>query len=382
VDFTWTEEEQRLRDDLRAFVAEHVRVDWTLYDRDVPTAQSEREVREHCAVLAERGLLVPNWPVAFGGADASMWEQAVVSEELWGAGEPRGPQYMNVNWIGPAIMLAGTQGQKDLHLGRIARGETLWCQGFSEPGAGSDLGALITRATRDGDEYVINGQKIWTSYAHVADYCYLLARTHPNAPTSSAISIFLVPMDTPGIEVREIRTLGIRHLVHEVFFTDVRVPTSARLGAENEGWGLVRTVLANERIGLARHEHADRALDRLVAESAEAGITPDTPGYLETLGNAAADNAASRVLNYVATDLGFRDSPDRASAASVYRASVAAMEWGVSDAYLDILGPQALNETSWGDYALMFSTTSSIASGALEIQLNNVARHVLRLPKE
>jgi alkylation response protein AidB-like acyl-CoA dehydrogenase len=307
-----------------------------------------------------------------------MWEQVVISEELWGAGEPRGPQYMNITWIGPAIMMAGTPAQKDRHLPAIARGESMWCQGFSEPGAGSDLAAMQTSARLDGDHYVVNGQKIWTSYAHTADFCFLLVRT---SPARHGISILLVPMDLPGIEVREIPTLGFQHLVHEVFFSDVQVPADCLLGAENEGWNLIRTILANERIGLARHEHADRALDRLVAEAGEAGLSSDDGDLQVVLGRAAAATAAARVLNYVAVDEGYRDTPQRAGAASIYRTAMAQMEHGITHAYLDVLGPAALEARSHGDYSVIFSTTSTIASGTTEVQLNNVARHVLRLPK-
>jgi alkylation response protein AidB-like acyl-CoA dehydrogenase len=378
VDFGWTAEQQELRERLQEFVADVVPPGWTLYDRDMPTPDDVEAVRGYCHELADRGLLTPSWPAAYGGQDASAWEQMVISEELWGAGEPRGPQYMGVTWIGPALMAAGTPEQKDFHLPRIARGEAFWAQGFSEPGAGSDLAALQTSAVRDGDVYVVNGQKIWTSYAHAADHIFLLVRT---SPARHGITILLVPMDLPGIEVREIPTTGFHHLVHEVFFTDVQVPATCRLGDENEGWTLIRTILANERVGVARHEHADRALDHLVEEATKAGVALDDPKVQEVLGRAAAANAASRVLNYVAADAAHRDSPDRSVVASTYRASMAQMEHGISHAYLDVLGPQGLSEGSRGDYALVYSTASTIASGTTEVQLNNVALHALGLPK-
>jgi alkylation response protein AidB-like acyl-CoA dehydrogenase len=378
LDFDWTPEEQRLRADLRAFVEQVVRPGWNLYDRDMPGDDEIEAVRGYCRELAERGLLTPSWPKAYGGRDASAWEQLVISEELWGAGEPRGSQYMNVTWIGPALMLAGTPGQKERHLPAISRGEAMWCQGFSEPGAGSDLAALRTAARRDGDHYVVNGQKIWTSYAHAADHCFLLVRT---SPARYGISILLMPMDLPGIEVREIPTLGFHHLVHEIFLTDVRVPAECLLGAEDEGWTLLRTILANERVGIARHERADRSLDELVAEAEAAGVAIDDPQVLEILGRAAAATAAARVLNYVAADQAYRATPGQPLAASVYRAAMAQMEHGISHAYLDVLGAGALEAASRGDYSLIFSTTSTIASGTTEVQLNNVARYALDLPK-
>jgi alkylation response protein AidB-like acyl-CoA dehydrogenase len=378
VNFDWTDDENELRGRLQDFVAEHVPPDWTLYDRDMPTAADVEKVRGYCRELARRGLLTPSWPAAYGGRDASAWEQLVISEELWGAGEPRGSQYMGVTWIGPALMVAGTPEQKQKHLPRIARGEAMWAQGFSEPGAGSDLAALQTQAVRDGDYFTVNGQKIWTSYAQAADHIFLLVRT---SPARHGISILLVPMDLPGIEVREIPTLGFHHVVHEVFFTDVQVPADCLLGEENQGWTLIRTILANERVGIARHERADRSLDELVGEAEKAGVPLDDPHVQEVLGRAAAANAAARVLNYVAADAAYRDSPDRATVASTYRAAMAQMEHGVTHAYLDVLGPSALEAGSRGDYSLIFSTTSTIASGTTEVQLNNVALHALGLPK-
>ena len=280
MNFDWSADEQALRARLQDFIGEQVRDDWTHEDREMPTPAVRDEVRGHTRELAARDLLMPQWPQEYGGKDASMWEQTVISEALWGAGEPRGPAYMAVNWIGPALMLAGTEEQKDSLLAGISSGEALWCQGFSEPDAGTDLGAMRTRARREGDSFVINGQKIWTSYAHAADYCFLLARSHPTAPTSEAISIFLVPMDTPGIEVREIPTMGFRHMLHEVFFTDVVVPSSALLGDENGGWSLIRTILANERIGVARHEFSDNSLDSLAEAVRERGLHETSPAAL------------------------------------------------------------------------------------------------------
>lgn len=381
MDFGWSQEEQLLRAKLRELVARTVRPDWTLYDRDMASPAAEQEVRDFCRALAAEGLLTPHWPREYGGSDASPWESLVISEELWGAGEPRGSQYMNITWIGPAIMLAGTPEQKAFHLSRISAGESMWCQGFSEPGAGSDLAALRTRARRDGDRYVINGQKIWTSYAQAADYCFLLARTAGEPPSRDGISILLVPMDSPGIEVRDIPMMGFEHVVHEVFFDDVAVDADCLLGEENRGWQLIRTILANERVGLARHEHADRMLDRLVDEAEAAEIDVQTPERLEILGRIAARTAATRILNYVAVDESARRAPSAPGAASIYRTAMADMEHGVSHAYLDVLGTRALLPDSAGDYALLFSTTSTIASGTLEMQLNNVARNVLQLPR-
>src|SRR6185369_9767188 len=162
--------------------------------------------RTFCRKLGERGWLVPAWPKEYGGGGVTAWQQAIVSEEMWAHGEPRGPQYMNVNWVGPTIMRYGTDEQKRAHLPKMAMGDVLWCQGFSEPNAGSDLASLQTRAVRDGERYVVNGQKIWTSYCKNAEFCFLMVRTG-SEPRHRGISVLLVPMNTPGIEVREIDTV-------------------------------------------------------------------------------------------------------------------------------------------------------------------------------
>ena len=188
---------------------------------------------------------------------------------MWIAGEPRGGQYMNVNWIGPTLIRYGSEAQQARYLPPIAEGRALWCQGFSEPGSGSDLASLRTRAVRDGDDYVVNGQKIWTSYAGLADTCFLLARTSDDR--KAGISILLVPMDTPGITVRQIPSLIGEGDIHEVFFDDLRVPPSARLGEEGQAWEIVAYSLRNERLGIPRYAFARAALDRAVACSEGSG---------------------------------------------------------------------------------------------------------------
>jgi alkylation response protein AidB-like acyl-CoA dehydrogenase len=230
MDLDWTESEVAFRAALRASIRSHIAPEWDLDRRDMPEPSDIDDVKAFCAALGADGFLTPHWPEAYGGRAAPPWEQLIISEETWAVGEPRGGQYMNTNWIGPALMTHGTPEQLALHLPRIARGEVNWCQGFSEPDAGSDLASLRTRADRDGDVYVVNGQKVWTSYAHAAEYCFLLVRTDANAAKREGISILLVPMDTPGIEVREIPNPFAHHLIHEMHFTDVVVPVSCRLG--------------------------------------------------------------------------------------------------------------------------------------------------------
>src|SRR5437660_10025538 len=198
--------------------------------------------------LYDAGYAAINWPKAYGGRDASPSEQLVFLEETTRARAP----YVGVNFVGslhagPTIMTEGSDEQKARYLPPILRGDEVWCQGFSEPGAGSDLAALRTSAVRDGDAYVVNGQKIWCSFAHIADYGELLVRTDPDAPKHKGITWLILPMDAPGIEVRPLRTIAGSSEFSEVFFTDVRIPVENRVGNENDGWRVAMVTFSFER---------------------------------------------------------------------------------------------------------------------------------------
>jgi alkylation response protein AidB-like acyl-CoA dehydrogenase len=247
-----------LRRQLRDLVKTHVPEDFlgafTSDPGDLETAQA------FCRLLAESGLLCMSWPQEFGGRGSSVWEQTVVREEMWAHHEPRGAQYMGVNWVGPTLMRHGTPEQQRKHLPPIARGEVIWCQGFSEPEAGSDLASLRTSATRDGIGWRINGQKIWTSYATMAQWCFLLARTTKGGKKQAGLTIFLVPMDDPAITVRPIGCMMGPHHLNEVFFDDLLVTDADVLGTVDDGWSIVADVLSFERLGIARYARCERLL--------------------------------------------------------------------------------------------------------------------------
>lgn len=376
MDFDWSQDQEELRAHLRSIIEDIVPPGWTARDRDVATPDRLAMTMRLCQKLAADDLWIPHWPAAYGGRDASPWEQIIIGEELWGAGEPRGPQYMNTNWIAPAIIAAGTDEQKERFLPPIAAGKVLWCQGFSEPEAGSDLASMRMTAVRDGDFYVVNGQKIWTSYAHVAQYCFLLARTNSEVAKRRGISILLVPMDLPGIEVREIPSVLGRHAIHELFFDDVHVPVDCRLGAENEGWPLIRKVLANERIGAARFERAARVLTGGIAAARAGG--PDDP---VAAGQALATCEAARMLAYAAVQDRIDGRDDTGSASTSRVASVAAERAaarGLSSEY----GQESEAAGNPADDQFTVSMPVSITAGTLEVQLDLVARLALRLPRE
>ncbi|KUI24024.1 acyl-CoA dehydrogenase [Mycobacterium sp. IS-1742] len=247
-----------LRTRLRALVHDHVPEHFlgafTDDPADLETAQ------RFCRLLAEQDLLCLAWPEEFGGGGASVWEQTVVREEMWAHHEPRGAQYMGVNWVGPIIMRHGTEEQQAKHLPPIARGEVIWCQGFSEPESGSDLASLRTVARRDEGGWLVSGQKIWTSYATMAQWCFLLARTSKGERKQQGLTIFLVPMDDPAIQVRPIRSMLGPHHLNEVFFDDLRVTEADVLGTVDAGWSIVQDVMAFERVGIARYARCERLL--------------------------------------------------------------------------------------------------------------------------
>lgn len=200
--------------------------------------------------LFDAGYVVPHWPAPYG-LSASPIEQIVIDDELRRAGVRRPQNAIGIGWAGPTILLAGTDEQKERYLPPLLKAEEIWCQLFSEPDAGSDLAALSTRAVRDGDEYVINGSKIWSSGGHHSDYGILLARTDPEVSKHRGISYFICPMDTPGLTMQPVIDMTTAHSFNQVFFDDMRLPASMRIGEEGDGWRLAKVTLANERVSLS-----------------------------------------------------------------------------------------------------------------------------------
>lgn len=381
MNFKWSADEAKLRERLRAMLKRELPADWEEISRHGPaSAQQTAFSLEFCPKLAAEGLLVPHWPKRWGGNDAPTWEHFILGEELWAAGEPRGAQYMNINYLGPTIMRYGTPWQQERYLPEMASGQAIWCQGFSEPSAGSDLASLRTQARQQGGDYVINGSKVWTSYAGLARQCFLLARVD-GAQGKNGIGIFLVPMDTPGIEVRPIPSLVGEGDIHEVFFTDVVVQAEARLGAETEAWSIVRYALSLERTGIARYEFARRVLDRMVAKLQRGGRFDDALVKMKA-GQAMAACEAARGLVYRVIDQRARGLPPSADT-SLARVAIVTAENAVADFALD-----ELRDDLSGAAEPVFlhhherAITAGVAGGAAEIQLNLIASDWLDLPRE
>ena len=247
------------------------------------------------SLLHEKGWIVPEWPTEYGGTGWDVTQKHIFDEECALAGAPM-LQPFGVGMVGPVIYSFGTQEQKDRHLPGILDGSTWWCQGYSEPGSGSDLASLKTQAVRDGDEYVVNGQKIWTTNAHMADWIFALVRTDNEDKPQRGISFLLIDMNTPGIEVRPIVSIDGFHHLNEVYFTDVRVPVANRIGDENKGWTYAKFLLGHERTGIAGVAGSTLAVETLrrFCESEPQGggaplaDDPDFPGACGCNGSKAA----------------------------------------------------------------------------------------------
>lgn len=379
MEFTWNEQQQAFRDRLVAFLEANLPDDWEKFSQHGPASPAlTRFAADFCRKLADNGMLFPHWPVEQRGQGLDPWHQQMLAEVMWEFGEPRGGQYMNVNWIGPTLMKYGTPTQQAHYLPQIAAGEMLWCQGFSEPDSGSDLASLRTRATLDGDVYRVNGQKIWTSYAGLADTCFLLTRTSDDR--KRGITILLVPMDTPGITVRQIPSLIGEGDIHEVFFDDVQVPVTQRFGEEGQAWEIIGYSLTNERLGIPRYHLARKALDRAVEMLKASGDWRGEAVKIEAARCAALCEAA-RTANYAIVQKrveGGRIGPESSSA----RYATVQAERAVCEFVVEYV-PEALADAS--PYLKMHhqrGIVAGIASGAAEIQLNIIAGDVLELPRE
>jgi alkylation response protein AidB-like acyl-CoA dehydrogenase len=379
MDFDWTGEQTAFRQRVRGFIDERLPENWERLTEglDVGSNYTVEFSRSFCPALAEAGLLVPHWPREYGGADADAWRHWILNEEMIRSGEPRSYQYMSVNWVGPALMRFGTEGQKAEILPKIAAGKLVFCQGFSEPNAGSDLVSLKTAARADGDGWIVSGQKIWTSAASFADYCVLLART--GGPGRKGLTMFLAPMDTPGIEVRVIPSkMGARAL-HEVFFQDARLGRETVLGEVNGAWDVVSHILHYERIGIPRYIISQHALERAVAWlQQERRFGPIAEAQAA---RARAMCEAARLQCYKVVDARVKASAPSADT-NLARVGLVMADRLVAE----FLGDHVMDRLAAGEDPVIAgayrrTSATGIASGAAEIQLDLIARTHLELPR-
>ncbi len=350
--------------------------------------------------LAEAGYVAPHWPRPWG-LDADPIEQLLIDDELARAGVRRPENPIGIGWAGPTIVMAGTPAQKDRYLAPLLAGDEVWCQLFSEPGAGSDLANLSTRAERDGDEWVVNGQKIWTSGARGSAFGILVARTDPDVPKHKGVSYFICPMDRPGIEIRPIKQMTGDADFNEVFFTDVRLPGANLVGAVNGGWALAKVTLGNERVSLsgggALWGAGPSAEDLLAIVKAGGGCAD--PVLRQRL---AALHTHSEILRLIRLrTLTARLKGEQPGAEASVR-KVLADEHGqeIMRLAVDLLGAEGtlaaggvlgrvdqnaptsrLEDTIWR-YGFLFSAALTVGGGTGEVQRNIVAERVLGLPHD
>ncbi|MQA00471.1 MAG: hypothetical protein GEU80_14270 [Dehalococcoidia bacterium] len=340
--------------------------------------------------LAEKGWIAPHWPKEYGGAGLSVMEQFIYNQEMAKAGAPS-VGGMGVSLLGPTVIVHGTDEQKEQHLPKILSGEVAWAQGYSEPGAGSDLASLQTRADRDGDDYVINGQKIWTSGAQYADWLFALVRTDPEAPKHRGISFITMDITTPGITVRPLTDMGWNQPFNETFFEDVRVPARNLVGDENRGWYIGMTLLDFERSGISGAVEYQRTLDNLIEFLGSDEGTEVTRQDLDTVRLEIADR---RIETEILFNFAFRIvSMQNRGMVPNYEASVNKLFGSELHQRLSRTGNKAfgLYGNLWdrevGPMGAHFvrdyigSVPHTIFSGSSEIQRNVIATRGLGLPR-
>ncbi|MQA00827.1 MAG: hypothetical protein GEU80_16145 [Dehalococcoidia bacterium] len=362
-------------------------------DRKKDEPEAQQAAADWAAALKEKGWVAPQWPKEYGGAGLTPMEQFIYNMEMTSAGAS-GVGGSGVSMLGPMLMVHGTEEQKQQHIPKILAGEVAWAQGYSEPGSGSDLASLQTRAVRDGDEYVVNGQKIWTSGAHTADWFFVLTRTDPDAPKHRGISFLLMDGKTPGLSVRPLINMGWEHGFNETFFEDVRVPAGNRVGEENRGWYVGMTLLDYERSNITGAVANRRGIDRLIKYTkSDEGAKQTRMGEFNSIRLEVADR-------YVETEVLYNFSFRIIS--MQHRGLIPNYEASTSKLFNSEL-VQRLSNTAYKSFGLhsniwdeddprapmgaeftqryVTSVSATIAAGTSEIQRNIIATRGLGLPR-
>jgi alkylation response protein AidB-like acyl-CoA dehydrogenase len=392
MDFHFTPQEQAFREEIRDWLKTNL-PDHMPGDRMSGASENMNVYKEFAQKLATKGWVAPHWPKEYGGLGLSVVEQLVFNEEMAEASAPMGYSTIGTGWVGPTLIVYGTDEQKQRWLPPITAGDVMWCQGFSEPNAGSDLASLKTSAVRDGDDYVINGQKIWTSGAHYADWMILIARTDPEAPKHKGISYFLVDMKTPGLSTTPLIDMMDNHAFNEVFFDNVRVPRANLLGEENRGWYMAATTLDFERSSIGGAVGAGRMVRDLTQYCAD---TPwnghrliDETRVRSRLSDAAIEAELGRLLSYRVVTLQTRGSVPN------YEASIAKlfntdMQLRMARSGLEIMGlyGQLDHQDKYAplkgrfERQYLWQTGLAVGGGTTEIQKNIIAMRGLGLPRQ
>jgi alkylation response protein AidB-like acyl-CoA dehydrogenase len=386
MDFRDTPDEASFRSELRAWIADNLPEGWR--DRPPSSGRMDESVsRVWSKKLYEAGYAGLTWPKQFGGQGAPYTHQAIFLEESARAEAPEHIGIIGLGMAGPTIIAHGTDHQKSAHLAPTLSGEEVWCQGFSEPGSGSDLASLRTKAEDAGDHYVVTGQKVWSSFAHIADYCILVVRTDPDVPKHKGITYLLVDMHSEGVEVRPLMQITGDPEFNEIFFTDVKVPKSNVVGEANAGWEVAMTTLLHERgtLGFALTARLEVLVGKLIALATETGADTD-PLIRDRVAQQWIELQALKFTNYRAlTTLMKTGVPGP-------EGTIAKLHWSESNQRLgklalDILGVRAQldsEDSDWSgfwQYQQLRSRGNTIEAGTSEILRNIVAERVLGLPR-
>ncbi len=388
MEFEFTTEQESWRNEIRGWIREQFGADWNGLDVSNDEEGSDEAwafAKGIRAKLAEKQWTAPAWPSEHGGMGLSFAEQAIFNEELAYHRVP-GPDLISVGYVGPTLLVYGTEEQKERHLDDIVNARASWCQGYSEPGSGSDLASLQTRAVKDGDDYVINGQKIWTSNAHRADWMFALVRTDPDAPKHRGISYLLIDMKTPGITVRPLINMLGGHGFNEVFFEDVRVPAENRVGEENRGWYVGMATMDFERSALS----GSAALRRNFEDFIEfLGETPETSREAKLgVADTAINIEVSRLLSLrvLSMQQGGLAPNHEASVAKMFSSELSQRfaRFGINTmgSYGQVRkGDPYAQMQGWFTEQYMSSVPATIAGGSSEIQRGIIATRGLGLPR-
>ena len=396
MDFRFTDEEEAFREEVRQWLKKEIPQRWIELDPGIweETEESWALSRQFQRKLGQKGWIAPAYPKEYGGLEMSHTKRLILAEELAYSRAPIGIEVeITVNWVTPTIMLYGTEKQKKDYVTRVAKGDLIFCLGYSEPDAGSDLAALQTRVVEDADEYVINGQKIWCSYGHYADYCWLAARTDPDVPKHKGISMFVVDMKTPGITVRPLINILNRHSFNEVFFDDVRIPKDNLVGEKNRGWYQLAVALDFERSSIGTAAINQRIIEELVQYAKETkcngGTLADDPLIRNELAGVAVENEVLRMMCYrIAWMFSKGLHPSYESSMSMLFGSELIRRLG--NVGMRILGPYGQLDvgSKWAvlNARIMRMYLSSISmgvgGGSNEIQRNIIAMRGLGLPRQ
>jgi hypothetical protein len=396
MDFRFTEDEEAFRLEVRQWLKREIPQRWIELDPGIweETEESWALAREFQRKLGRKGWLAPAYPREYGGLELSHMKRLILSEELSYSRAPLSIEVeITLNWVGPSILLFGSENQKTEYLTRMARGDVIFCLGYSEPNAGSDLASLQTRAVEVGDEYVINGQKTWCSYGHLADYCWLAARTDPDASRHEGISIFIADMKTPGITVRPLINILDKHSFNEVFFDDVHIPKENLVGQKNKGWYQLVMALDFERSSIGYAASNQRIIEELikyVKETTRNGKPlANDPLIRNELAQLVVENEVARMMAYRIAWM-FSKGLHPSHESSMSMVFVSEVMRRTANAGMRILGHygELDRDSKWAvmNARIMRMCLSSLSigvgGGSNEIQRNIIAMRGLGLPRK